>query len=276
MDAEPELLRYLRHGQKFVNGWLVPGAVKMLLELAKAQDATGIKGNIAEIGVHHGKLFILLALLARNREKAVAIDLFGDQDRNVEHSGKGDLDKFQANVKRHTGGRPVVVHQGDSTELTSAALIQLGGGAFRFISVDGGHTPEITASDLATSEGALLPGGIIILDDCFNELWPGVSEGVYRYFSSAQRSIVPFATGGNKTFFCAPEYAARYIEVLHPLPARVATRSFLESRILCCDFTPLSFHERVGQNPLWQMLKNFGALKIARSAYHHAREAMGR
>jgi hypothetical protein len=276
LDAHAELARYQQHGHKSVSGWLLPGAVKMLLALEKAQETENIRGSIAEIGVHQGKLFILLCLFTRNDEKAVAIDLFADQDRNSENSGKGDLDKFQENVRRHASNRQIVVHQGDSTELTSAALIELGQAPFRWVSVDGGHTPEITAHDLATAEGALALGGIIVLDDCFNEMWPGVSEGVHRYFNGGRRTIVPFATGGNKTFFCRPEYAARYIDVLRVLPTRSAMHTFLGCRILCCDFAPLSFHERVGQNATWRVLKDFGALKIARSAYHRAREAMGR
>jgi len=275
LKGRPELLRYLKHGQKFVNGWLPPGAIKMLLALAKAQDTEGIRGNVGEIGVHHGKLFILLSLFTREGGKAVAIDLFGDQARNIEQSGRGDLDKFQENVRRHSDLRRVVVHQGDSTELTSATLIELGGGPFRLFSVDGGHTPEITAHDLATAEGALSPGGVIILDDCFNELWPGVSEGVYRYFSSTRRTVVAFAAGGNKTLFCAPEYTARYIEALRTLPTKIAMHDFLDHRILCCDFKPLTLHERVGQNGLWRAVKDFKALKMARSAYHHARAVIG-
>jgi hypothetical protein len=121
----------------------------------------------------------------------------------------------------------------------------------------------------------LAPGGVIILDDCFNELWPGVSEGVYRYFSGKQRTIVPFATGGNKTLFCASEYAAHYIDVLRVLPTKTPMHGFLDRRILCCDFKPLTLHERVGQNRLWRAMKDFGALKIARGAYHHARSVMG-
>jgi hypothetical protein len=37
-----------------------PGAVKMITALATVQEAQGIDGNVAEIGVYHGKLFALL------------------------------------------------------------------------------------------------------------------------------------------------------------------------------------------------------------------------
>ena len=77
------------------------------------------------------------------------------------------------------------------------------------ISIDGGHTADITAHDLATAEGALAEGGIVLLDDCFKEMWPGVINGVHRYFSEP-RSIIPFGIGANKTFFCHRPFAAGY------------------------------------------------------------------
>jgi Methyltransferase domain len=276
LDTQPELSRYLKHGRKFVSGWLFPGAIKLLVALAEAQQAWDIKGNVLEIGVHEGKLFILLSLFTREGEKAVAVDLFADQARNIDASGRGDLEKFEKNVKQHADYNRVVIHAGDSTELSSSTLIGLGGGRFRFISVDGGHSPEITAHDLATADGALAPGGVIILDDCFNEFWPGVADGVHDYFCNKQRAVVPFATGGNKTLFCAAEFADRYIEVIRTVPVKTAMHTFLNARILCCDFKPLTFHERVGQNILWRSLRSYGAFKIARGAYHHMRAITGR
>jgi len=275
LETRPELLRYLKHGHRLVKGWLLPGAIKMLVALAKTQNIDGVKGNVGEIGVHHGRLLILLALLARNSEKAVAIDLFGDQERNVDQSGKGDLNQFQENLRRHAHSCNVVIHQGDSTELTATALLELGGGVFRLFSVDGGHTPGITAHDLTTAEGALASGGIIILDDCFNEKWPGVSEGLFRYFSEAKPNLVPFATGGNKTLFCRPECAGRYIEALRRVPARATTHSFFEHQVICCDFRPLPIHEHFCQNGVWRSLRNLGAVKVARNAYQYARAVMG-
>jgi hypothetical protein len=120
----------------FVKGWLLPGAIKMVMALAKVQDAEEIKGNVGEIGVHHGRLLILLTLLTRDGEKAVAVDLFSDQDRNVDHSGKGDLKQFKENLEHHANSISVAIHQGDRTELTSTAFIKRGEGTFRLISVD--------------------------------------------------------------------------------------------------------------------------------------------
>ena len=55
------------------------GAIELICRLGEAQREMGLAGHIAEIGVHHGRSFILLALLARASEKAVAIDVFEQQ-----------------------------------------------------------------------------------------------------------------------------------------------------------------------------------------------------
>jgi len=128
--------------------------------------------------VHHGKLFILLYLLCRAPEKAVAIDLFEDQHLNVDLSGNGDLAKFRRHLARHADDARLVLHQGNSMDLAGADLVRLAEGPLRFVSVDGGHTAEITAHDLAVADAALAEGGIIVLDDAFNEQWPGVADGV--------------------------------------------------------------------------------------------------
>ena len=54
--------RYLLRGSRTVAGWMFSGAAAMVRAISDAQREPG---NIAEIGVYHGMLFILLYLLAR-------------------------------------------------------------------------------------------------------------------------------------------------------------------------------------------------------------------
>jgi hypothetical protein len=66
---------------------------------------------------------------------------------------------------------------------------------------------------------ALAPG-VIILDDYFNEMWPGVSEGVHRYFRELH-GVLPFATGANKMLFCnASSAIPLYVDSCAPLLQR--------------------------------------------------------
>lgn len=220
-----------------MKGWLSPGAGEAILLLSEEQRRAGVAGGVAEIGVHHGKLFILLYLLGEEGEPAVAVDLFSKQELNVDRSGAGDLDVFRRNLARHADLSRLTVHEGDSTLLDAAKLRVLGQGPLRMVSIDGGHTAEITAHDLATAEGALAEGGIVILDDAFNEMWPGVMDGIHRHLAGSQ-AIVPFAIGANKTFFCRPGCAARYARTLRTLEARIVDQVFLGHPVLCFEFTP--------------------------------------
>ena len=245
---------YLAHGHQLVKGWLFPGAPQAIVLLSEEQRRSRLSGGVAEIGVHHGKLFILLYLLSSDNELAVAIDLFSHQQLNVDHSGAGDLERFKKNLIRHADTGRLVVHEGDSTLLTAERLRELGRGPFRLISIDGGHTPEITAHDLATCEGALAKRGIVILDDCFNEEWPGVSDGVHLYFSEP-RSIVPFAVGVGKTLFCHREFAPRYTAVLREMDESAIEHDFLCNRVVCFNFTPWTLSGWIRKVDAWRMLR---------------------
>jgi hypothetical protein len=253
-----DLRAYRTHGHHLVKGWLYPGAAEAIVLLSEEQRRSNLSGPVGEIGVHHGKLFILLYLLAQSEERAVAIDLFSHQELNVDRSGAGDLERFRKNLRRHAGTERLVIHEGDSTLLAPEDLLKLGGGPFRMISVDGGHTTAVTAHDLATSEGALMEGGILILDDCFKEMWPGVVTGVERHFAQP-RSVVPFALGANKTFFCHRPYAQNYAAVLRGLEGKIVEQEFLGYPVLCFEFEPWS---------IGRWYRRVDAFRAVRKAYH--------
>jgi len=257
---------YLNHGHQLVKGWLFPGAAQSIVLISEEQRRANISGPVAEIGVHHGKLFILLYLLGLENERAVAVDLFSHQEMNVDQSGRGDLERFTRNLRRHADTSRLVIHEGDSTQLTAGDLLALGRSPFRLISIDGGHTSEITAHDLGTAEGALAEGGVVILDDCFNEMWPGVSEGVYRYFSEP-RVIVPFGIGANKTFFCHRPFAHRYAAVLRKLDVKAAERDLLGHKVVCFAYRPWT---------LARWVRKVDAFRLFRRIYHEALSRISR
>jgi hypothetical protein len=261
---------YLESGHRFVNGWLRPGASDAIVLLSKEQRRLGLVGSVAEIGVHHGKLFILLYLLTREGETAVAIDLFSHQELNIDNSGAGDRERFRKNLCKYADTRRLVIHEGDSTKLTHEDLLRFGNGPLRLFSIDGGHTPEITAHDLATADGALGEGGIIILDDVFTEVFPGVSEGVFRYFSEP-RSIIPFAVGAGKTFFCHPAFATQYKIALRTAEAKITEHGFLGTRVLCLEFSPPTLAERIGKIAFWRNVKHLPPARLMRRLYHSVR-----
>jgi len=261
---------YIRHGKFYVDGWLRTEAALVIAALSERQHALGIEGGVAEIGVHHGKLFILLYVLSRAPEKAVAIDLFGDQHLNVDLSGSGDLQKFRHNLARHADDERLVLHQGNSLELRGADLVRLAAGPLRFTSVDGGHTADITAHDLGTAEASLADGGIIVIDDVFNERWPGVGDGVHRYFAE-RRDLVPFALGANKTYFCRPSHRDAYVEAAVSAATAATTTQFLGKPVAFLHFDRMALNERVAASRAWQRLRTTPIGRRLRWAFHTGR-----
>ena len=215
--AVPERVdNYIRSGARRVRGWLDPGAAKLIAELGSNQSSHGAVG---EIGVHHGKLFLLLDLLRRPGEASVAIDLFEEQHLNVDHSGHGDRQMFEANLARHSAGPSTVeIRTADSTTLSSDDLLAWGKGPYRLFSVDGGHTAGITAHDLRIASEALEPTGLLILDDYFNGAWPGVSEGTCRFMATSP-DLEAVGSGFNKMFFARPGAAEGYRQQMRRVAA---------------------------------------------------------
>jgi hypothetical protein len=192
-----------------VKGWLDPYSAKIIADLGGLQKSRGITGSVGEIGVHEGRLFILLRLLRDAGEMSVAIDVFDDQHLNLDRSGRGNLGKFKANVEKWSGLDSLQIIQKSSLDVGPAELVEHAG-AFRLFSVDGGHTEECAYSDLRLAEAVLSPGGMIILDDFSNHHWPSVAAGAARFFLEPDTRARPFATSPNKMYVAWPEYHELY------------------------------------------------------------------
>ena len=203
---------YLAGGYRRVAGFLSGGAVTLITAVASKQVDLGVQGGVCEVGVHQGRTFILLHLLTRPTELAVAIDVFERQDLNTDGSGRGVRDLFQRNCERHDCDLDRVrILSADSLTLSGNDLRAAAGGPLRLVHIDGGHTEQAASHDMATSAAALSPGGVIIVDDYFHEQWPGVSDGVRTFFRThPEADLVPFAIGGNKVFFCQRAFSKAY------------------------------------------------------------------
>lgn len=263
VDAR-KIEQYIRIGMDSVDGWLSRLDAMAVACLGRAQQRLGVKGSIGEIGIHHGKLFILLALMLDSDERGVAIDLFGDQEHNAERSGFGDEAVFRSNLARcGIASQQISIRRANSLELTWEGIRADFGQPARLFSVDGGHGAEIVAHDLEIALAALAPGGIIIIDDYFNTEWPAVSEGVNRFVFAHEGALAPFAITDNKLFMSRPAYAARYRDQLaRELPG---SRFLRQNRMFSADVlvfrTPRSTLQRLRQSSLVQGLRGHPAAR---------------
>jgi hypothetical protein len=208
----PRLWNYLRHGKKAVKGWLQRVDAEIIGAILDHQQQHAVAGACVEIGVHHGKSFIPLCMALRGDELALCIDLFDEQSKNLDASGKGDFDAFQSNLARF-GIDPARLRtfKGSSEDVRPEEILQQVG-PVRFFSVDGGHWKSIVQNDLRLAEQTLASGGVIALDDYCRAEWPDVTTGYALWQESTPSDIVAFAVGSNKLYLCrramAPAYRA--------------------------------------------------------------------
>ena len=203
-----------RHARR--RGVVLPDHAYLFAAIDEIQQREGIRGNLFEIGVHHGKTAIFLARMRRDGELLGVCDVFEQQELNRDRSGEGSRELFENNMRAFGG--PARVFAKPSSELTADDTTT----NCRFFHIDGGHRPEDVMTDLDTASRALHADGIVAVDDLFNPSWPGVSEGVYRFLAARPEVFAPILIGGNKVFFARPE--ARY--ALDDLGSFVDTRAF--------------------------------------------------
>jgi Methyltransferase domain len=129
-----------------------------------------IFGTVAEVGVHHGRFTSFLFITARVNEKLVVVDLFEEQqDKNVDMSGLGDYKQFVKGMNLY--GLQVSdvfkVYKGSTDQIPFDWADKDGFEPFRLVSIDAGHTADLTFNDLQLAFCNLLKGGVVIIDDWY-------------------------------------------------------------------------------------------------------------
>lgn len=195
-------LHYLKE-MDAVEGWFSRSDALAIAHCLALQAGEGITGAVAEIGVHHGKSFIALACAALSTDRLYAIDVFEQQNLNLDRSGQGNRDKFLANVERYAPTAKPSVLAMSSLDLRGREREFLE--PLRFLSIDGGHTRAVTLNDLEIANTILVDGGMCCVDDILHPEWTGVVSGVFAFFEKCS-ALVPFALLPKKLYFCRPAY----------------------------------------------------------------------
>jgi hypothetical protein len=237
-----DLTRYLQHGILAVEGWLHRSSAAVIVHLGESQTHLRVRGDVCEIGIHHGKLFLILANLLADGECACAVDIFSDQHKNIDNSGFGDRTIFEANLREHAADARVDIVQQSSLDLDDTDFRDK---RFRLFSIDGGHTAGITEHDLWLAQCCMVPGGIVIVDDLLSSSWLGVITGVARFLSK-EATLIPFALSPNKLYLTTDDqWSTVYKAILHkkfPLMLEKLNVEFFDFSIDCYGDHPIYYH----------------------------------
>jgi hypothetical protein len=186
-----------------VEGWLGDRMWQIINLIGTILDTNGVRGNIAEFGVHHGLFLFLLNTLRNDGEECFAIDVFDNQHLNVDRSGSGSLAVFRSHLETLMSSqrRFFRIVQRDTMSFSTVEVVDLfGKTGIKCFSIDAGHTIQHACNDLHLAQEVLVPGGVIALDDYMSVHWPGVTEGFYRFMYSGNRRLRPFLYFQNKLF----------------------------------------------------------------------------
>jgi len=195
-----------------VKGWCMPELWNCIQPIDIFQKENGVQGPIAEIGVHHGKFFIGLALTKEGEGEHAAFDVFDMQEFNLDISGKGNEEIFRQNVKNYNidNFESITV---DSLRIKDA-MISERNERFSLFSVDGCHMAEHTVNDFRIAMKMVKSEGIIFIDDYYNPNWPGVQEGMSKLYLTETCNFVPLLFTCNKLFLCSLSFHELYLNFI--------------------------------------------------------------
>jgi hypothetical protein len=207
--------RYLLEGFDKIEGW--PGkkaSVEFMKKFRELFSFFGEKGGVCEIGVHHAKYFIALHNVMEN-SKSLGLDVFEEQESNIDHSGKGVYDVSKANIDKYAcNPHLIALRKADSIALKEKHKQDIVNefGLFSMFSIDGGHTSLHVINDFMTASELTSRNGMIIVDDIFHPDWPGVTEGIYRILGAELSPFVPFMLTRKKLFLCSLSRQKKFVE----------------------------------------------------------------
>jgi hypothetical protein len=213
VKADARISKFVVHGRKRIAGWISRVDAEIFVTTLLDQTQRGAKGDTLEIGVHHGRSFLLQNLCAADDEAAIAVDIFDRQDLNVGHrSGKGDLEKFNTNVARFGDVAKARILQKSSVSLTTDELKTHTAG-LRFGHIDGGHSFAVVLNDLRLTAGCAGNDCVIALDDFFNPDFPDVAAA-YHEWMRERPGFVPICASKGKLYLCRPGAKQYYFDAL--------------------------------------------------------------
>jgi hypothetical protein len=210
----PAVDRYLADGFLSVLGMSSRFAAVIACATMRMQSEDGISGHAAEIGTFEGRFFFALAHALRDDERAIGIDTF-------EWPDTGLIDRFEKNRTTFGPAGRMITLKADSRMLAPQELLALAPGKrVRFFHIDGEHTQDHLAKDLALAFATMDPRGVICLDDMLHPGYPLLAITVdeflrahpeVRVFCVIDRQDIVAAA---KFMLCREEHAAFYTDRL--------------------------------------------------------------
>jgi len=206
-----DLKKYLNNSHQ-INGWCNPKLWNCIQPIHNYHKENNINYPIAEIGVYQGKFFCGLGAMVDKNAPHLAIDVFSLQKFNLDKAGEGNLKLFKENLSKCDLNNVEII-EADSLTIKQS-FINSKSQQYSYVSVDACHLPEHTINDFKIAMELVIPEGIIFVDDYYNPNWPGVQEGISKYYLNNYSNFIPFLYTCNKLFFCHYGFHKIYLDIV--------------------------------------------------------------
>ena len=165
-----------------VPGWFPALDQVLFAWFLDRQESTGTRGDLLEVGVYMGKSAISLGRHGREGEKFTVCDLFeGDA---LDGANQAESTKSYASLTQRTFEENYLAFHEELPRVlkgpSSIVPAEVAPASCRFVHIDASHLYEHVRDDIGAARDALLPGGIVVLDDFRSEHTPGVSVAVWE------------------------------------------------------------------------------------------------
>lgn len=133
-------------------------------------------GDVLEIGVFQGLSAIGVAALRGPNRRFFAVDSFRAPILNFEP--QEIRERFFKHMREFY---PTLDFMTLLETRSNALTAETFPTRFSLVHLDGDHTAEGVLHDLELSHAVLEPGGLLVMDDFYNPMFPGVSEALHRF-----------------------------------------------------------------------------------------------
>jgi Methyltransferase domain len=190
-----------------IEGWFSHEAACIWWTLLDHQTATGITGDLLEIGVWRGKAALQLALHARRdaREQCVLLDKYVERaDLEYQFARLGMILDEQATVM-----------EWDARELSRLEQVVHPPQRFRWIHIDEEHSAAAILEDLHLAARLLCDGGIVCINAYMSPTHPQVTAAILRYVEDPRGELCMFLGGFDKAYLTTRSHFRAYMEFCH-------------------------------------------------------------
>lgn len=212
-----------------IDGWLSAADAAWFLRVDEAQQASGINGDLIEVGVWHGRGAILFHHLLRESEKVFAVDIFDLRDR--EHRFFNDPARLRANAEAFGCDDRLVPVRMDTLRDGHRLPDMLEGRPVRLAHIDGGHDYEVVRRDIEIVWRLLGKGAVLVFDDFFSPAHAGTTQAILEFLQVTPR-FVPFLITSKKLWVCSAASYATYFTHLKAVEAVARKTNLLGRRVL--------------------------------------------